>query len=188
MEDIVATTGVCKTWRKALKNSVAIQQALFLSPVDIVDIMSEDDCLSLSLENIPQDHYDSIGEFNIRYIDFWTCCTSVGNDGRMDDRFIPKSQKILLSHPSGIWRDMFVTQPPIKTFALYAGTLKFKSETSVKMGELYDFCDSLLPTHYKNGKVCIQIEPASFISIDQHYLLHGGRWEVRDGRVSRQTQ
>src|SRR4051812_23246071 len=56
LKDIVAATGVCQTWRKALKDNVAIQQPLFIAPGEVSDISPQVACLSMTLEDIPHDH------------------------------------------------------------------------------------------------------------------------------------
>jgi hypothetical protein len=186
-EDIVVATGVCKTWREVLKDNVAIQQALFLTPTEITDIVSETECLSMSLEDIPRDQYCIIAKFNSRFVDLWMRTKSADGTGSGVTRFIPQPQRTLLSHPSGLWRDMFVTQPPIKAFFLRTGNTEFKCfrcETGIKMGELYDAYESLFPP----GRIGTLVDAERFISVDEPYFFHNGRWEVRDGKVSRQTR
>jgi hypothetical protein len=141
MDDIVVATGVSKSWRKALKENVAIQQAMFLTPVDVRDIMSEVDCLSMNIEDIPRDQLILIEKIHSRFFDFWECSMSAGSRG-VSDSF----QRSFTKHSSGLWRDMFATQPPIRTFTVEIEWKKkeYNCETGVKMGELYDFCQSLL--------------------------------------------
>ena len=57
LESIVATTGVCKTWRAALKASAAIQQALFLAPTNISRITTTKADFPKRVEAIPGERY-----------------------------------------------------------------------------------------------------------------------------------
>lgn len=55
--DLVVATGVCRTWHR-LKDNVEIQQALFLVPMEVGDIMANTGlCLSMRLEDIHRDKY-----------------------------------------------------------------------------------------------------------------------------------
>jgi hypothetical protein len=51
VKDLVVATGVCRTWHK-LKDSLAIQQALFLAPAKIRDITCKKPCLSKRIEDL----------------------------------------------------------------------------------------------------------------------------------------
>jgi hypothetical protein len=185
-EDIFHATGVCQTWRKALKENTPIRQAMFLAPVDISDIMSETDCLTRSVEDIPRDQYIIVGEIHSYVPDKWSAKTL----------FDDKCTKPLSKRPFGVWADMFVTQPPCKTFNVSlrvadpydSQTLSFDftCETGVKMGELHDFCRSKFLSYDK--AVHTIVEPVRFIEASHSRDRIGGRWEVRNGKVCRQTQ
>lgn len=188
MIDIVVTTGVCKTWRKALKESVAIRQVMFLAPVDISDICSEMDCLSMEVEDIPRDQYTIVGELHSYVPERWNK-TIFGSE----------SWRSISKRPFDIWADMFVTQPPSKTFILTlrlqnddTGEISFKKldftcETGVKVGELHDFCRSEFRRMFDRA-VSSAVRPNGFVQ-EAHADNHqGGRWEVRDGKVCRQSQ
>jgi hypothetical protein len=190
-EDVVNATNVCQTWRKALKDNLAIRQAMFLSPVDISDILSEVDCLSMNVKDIPRDKYIVVGEVHSYVPTGWTPKTIFDAP-----EYGPMSKR-----PFGVWADMFVTQPPSKTFSVTLGLenhdlihpylpelkLDFTCETGVKMGELYDFCRSSYEAH---GRFQVDTDVAPESVTQEKYAKDriGGRWEVRDGKVCRQTQ
>ena len=163
-EDVVNATNVCQTWRKALKDNLAIRQAMFLSPVDIRDVLSEVDCLSMNVKDIPRDKYIVVGEVHSHVPTGWTPKTifDAPEYGPMPKRSF------------GVWADMFVTQPPSKTFSItpcpenhdymepWLRDLKldFTCETGVKMGELHDFCRSSYEAHGR--LVYTTVAPESF--------------------------
>jgi hypothetical protein len=182
-EDVVNAANVCQTWRRALMYNVAIRQAMFLSPVDISDILSEVDCLSMNVKDIARDKYTVIGKVNGYILDGFTPTTI----------FDTGAYKPMSKRPFGVWADMFVTQPPSKTFSV---TLRLQQqddlkldltcETGVKMGELHDFCRSSFGSHRR--AVSSTVAPEGFTQEKHAKDRNGGRWEVRDGKVCRQTQ
>jgi hypothetical protein len=174
-----------------LKENTPIRQAMFLAPVDISDIMSETDCLTRSVEDIPRDQYIIVGKIHSYFTD------KRGTRTLFDDSCV----RTLSKRPFGVWEHMFVTQPPIKTFKgsvrlasadrskpYHAQTLNFvfTCETGVKMGELHDFCRSKFLSSDK--ALSTSVAPESFIEDDDPYFPLGGRWEVRNGKVFRKTQ
>ena len=182
-EDVVTATNVCKTWRKALKESLAIRQVMFLAPVEISDIVSEVDCLSMNVKDIPCEKYSVVGKVHSSVPDGWTPMNI------FDTGFF----KPMCSRPFGVWADMFVTQPPSKTFSVtlrlanhHDLKLDFACETGVKMGELHDFCRSSFES--QGQAMGSTVAPESFTQEKYTKDRIGGRWEVRDGKVCRQTQ
>jgi hypothetical protein len=198
VKDLVVATGVCHTWHK-LKNSVAIQQALFLVPVEVVDIMSDADlCLSTRLEDIPRSQYSIVGKTHSHLVAF------TSEKPRFDWRIVVNNtlvgnfeSKSLSRHPLGCWRDMFTSQPPTTTIGIVlifdpryqreARREVFTRKTGVKMGELHVFFLSEL---YSNPwALKCRAEPKGFIDPKGRTDVNvGGRWEVRGGKVHRQTQ
>jgi hypothetical protein len=187
-KDIFNATGVCQTWRKALKDNVAIRQAMFLDPVGVTDITSEMDCLSMKVEDIPRDQFSVIGEIHSFVPHKWE------ERNLFDDRCSTQS---LSKRPFGVWADMFVTQPPVKTFNIILRLASpvehlpdidflFTCETGVKMGALHDFARSKFLSSDK--AVTTRVVPKNFIEGKLSRDRIGGRWEVRDGKVCRQTQ
>jgi hypothetical protein len=63
-EDIIAITGVCRTWRCALYGSLAIQRALFLAPEHIRQIATSTENFPERVEDIPRRDYADVGEVN----------------------------------------------------------------------------------------------------------------------------
>ena len=184
-KDVFAATAVCQTWRKALKDNLAIQQALFLALVEVRDILSEVDCLSMSLEDIPRNKYTIVGERHTHLPDTWTAGSPIYD---YELRQMP-----IFKRPFGVWADMFVTQPPIKTVtvsmrlpwvrlykALRDEQVDFECDTGVKLGGLHEFCRSLLQSNPKANRVSL-----SYRFEEKGYF---GRWEVRNGKVVRQTR
>jgi hypothetical protein len=201
LEDIVVATGVCQTWRKALKNNAAIQQALFLAPVEISDIrMTQSGAAAVYLptspEDIPRPDYMIIGKYHTRIKEH----SNIKAAQRSVTAFELLSSRPLSKHPNGSWREMFVSQPPIKSVTIntfapstelrsYTDAWKSKDfgcETGVKMGELHDFCQSALQSNPPVVDAFLVV--AGFITHDVVIMTSGGRWEVRNGKVCRQTR
>ena len=105
LKKIVNITGVCKTWRKAILDNLAIQQTLFLAPAAIRHITSEVNCLSMSLKHIPRYQYTVVAEFHSQAKKRWNC---------EEPNVIEPIFNTLNSglSPLGVWQNMFVTQPP----------------------------------------------------------------------------
>lgn len=177
-EDVVNATNVCKTWRKALKDDVAIRQVMFLAPVDISGIMSEVDCLSMNVKDLPRDKYTVVGKVHSFVPTRWTPMNIFGTG-----TFEPMSKR-----PCGVWAEMFVTQPPSKTFSVVLRLkdqddlkLDFACETGVKMGELHDFCRSSYGSHSRSSTPtsCFATLSSAFLwktsSPLPGFARHGGR-------------
>jgi hypothetical protein len=200
LKEIVIITGVCKTWRKALLDNVSIQQTLFLAPAAIHDIMSEVDCLSMSLEDIPRDQYTIVAEFHGQTKRRWNC--------KYPNVIQPifNTFKSGLS-PLGVWQNMFITQPPSKSVTIIISRngsrlrrgsartdhwpdvpqeLEFTRETGVRFGELHAFCQSEIRKHTNSIALNIKFVPKGVTA--SRDVVTGGRWEVRKGEVVRQTQ
>ena len=197
VKDIVVATGVCQTWHK-LKDNVAIQKAMFLSPVDISDIETDTDlCLSTRLEDIFRGQYSVVGKTHDALAAF-----SSGDKVFLSEKGVHYTtflqnfrSKPLFQHPLGCWRDMFTSQPPttVVSIALLpfgspcSKKEYFECNTGVKMGELADFCDIVLRLNgWSSG---CRAEPEGFVDLEDHQdLVRGGRWDVREGKIYRQTQ
>jgi len=111
LKKIVIITGVCKTWRKAILNNVAIQQTLFLAPAAIRDIKSGMECFFMRLEDIPRDQYTIVAEFHSQAKKRWNCEEPNGIEP------IFNTLQSGLS-PLGVWQNMFITQPPSKSVTI----------------------------------------------------------------------
>ena len=145
-KDIVSATGLCKFWRKALQSTQHIQETLFLEPVEIREVVCEihrlhdlehsieiDDCMVLCKTH-PYIH-DII-------------CDEVQVPRRIEHR---RGKLMKFQHPSGTWREMFLTQPPCKKATVHIGSthasnlIKCANSTGVKLGELHDRIQSIHP-------------------------------------------
>jgi hypothetical protein len=199
LKDLVVATGVCQTWRK-LKDNLAIQKAMFLSPVDISDIMANTDlCLSMRLEDVPRSQYSIVGEAHDALADFSSSdLQGVSDTGQYHQSLRQVFRaKSLFQHPLGCWREMFTSQPPTTSVSIvlspffdsrHKGKSKkvFQCDTSVKMGPLHEFCRDVLRSN-SWAESCYAV-PKGFVSLKDVPDLSGGRWDVRQGRIHRQTQ
>lgn len=188
----LSVTGVCKSWRSALKEDPNIQEALFLKPAEVREVW----CDNLSL-NDPEHSisiYDDcmiIGKLHPR-VEFILGDVSVGYEFRWHPTEFSK-----IEHPDGTWRDMFITQPPCQKVQVSFGGwfamkhLTFERGTGVTFGELYDFVHSNAPNHVAKGR-----DLAGFITICGYENEENmppeksfpGRCQVRAGEVCRPTE
>lgn len=203
VNDLIVAIGVCQTWRKALKESKSIQQALFLTPVDVRDITSEADChLSMSLDKIPRDQYTVVGEPRPFVRTLWFCKEPTGIEPTFDIHLQGRTKRRRTLTPGG-WRNMFATQPPSKSVkvAVIPSTImhghqlgrpvlsfrdkgfKLTCETGVRLGELHGFCQSELRKREIEFRIQISFDPERFI--ESRHLAAGGRWEVRNSKIFR---
>lgn len=146
LKDIVSATGLCKFWREALQNNRHIQEALFLEPAEIREVV----CKNHRLDDL---------ENPISIDDCMVLCKTHPNihDIICDEVQVPKrlvhgfGEFTNFEHPSGTWRDMFLTQPPCKKVtveietAYLFETVKCASSTGVKLGEVHDRILSVAP-------------------------------------------
>lgn len=175
LEDIVAATGICKSWRNAMAADLAVQQALFLKPVELSEVLVETRQL-LALgesETIDIDRCTVVGQLN-PFAE--KMCGSIKFRAAQSHKLaLPRydwrgcfQERLTVSgdlHPKGIWRDMFITQPPcirvhvkiyelrtqdIDGFYVYSGMQTVVDEVNeelnlvecsdgVKLGDLYDY-------------------------------------------------
>jgi hypothetical protein len=188
--DIVTTTGVCKTWRHALKTSLAIQQALFLAPTDVRRIKTVTEVsLFTRIEDIPHGVPAVVGEVNPFLARIGGPVLSSGP--------IAMSPRERFDHPLGLWRDMHITQPPTTQarVCLYSNAQKVgdpKSMRSVmtlplcdegiRMGQLYDFIEEKVKARPEE-QVPVRIVLPDFQQAHSPYPFFQRRWEVRNGEV-----
>jgi hypothetical protein len=116
LQDIIAATGVCKTWHFALKASrttLAVKQALFLLPTSIRQITTTTKDIPKRVEDIPRKPhgvYAVVGEVNPFFARMCNPLFSVNAD--YVSQFQTMSQRRNFEHPAGHWREMLITQPP----------------------------------------------------------------------------
>jgi len=122
LKDIVAATGICKAWRNAMAADPSVQQALFLKPVEISEVLVEDRIL-LALdksEAINIDRTTVVGQLNP--LAKKLCGSIKFRSAQSRGLPLPHNRWRGCStepwstfghkHPGGTWRDMFITQPP----------------------------------------------------------------------------
>jgi len=122
LEDVVAATGICRAWRDAIAADTTLQQAMFLKPVELSEVLVETRQL-LALgesETINIDKCTVVGRLN-PFAE--KLCGSIKFRAAQShalplprQRWRGSDEKPLEVfgdlHPKGIGRDMFVTQPP----------------------------------------------------------------------------
>lgn len=145
-KDIISATGICKFWREALQSNQHIQEALFLEPAEIREVI----CQNHRLNDL--EHSISIDSCMVLckthpYLDEIIC-----DEVQVPKRWShPLGELIKFEHPSGTWRKMFITQPPCKKVTVEIETprnyklAKCARSTGVKFGELYDLIHSIHP-------------------------------------------
>lgn len=211
--EIVIATGVCQTWRKTLKANLTIQRAIYLAPVHTREIVTTKNCLSERIGEIDRDEYAVVTEpnpFIKRVCDQMDSCTKLHSSERSAYQEYQPQPKF--KHPNGTWRDMFISQPPINLVNIEvflssnfytapdrtlffcarfaARQLTLKHDQGITMGKLHDFIQSTaLPGLRKPVFVRLSVPQEHFlersITVTDRYQF----WcEVRDGKVSRQTQ
>lgn len=138
---IVVNTGVCRTWREALKSRPAVQQAMFLTPAPVRQAVRDPLTLNTCIK-IGKAHPSLARVFgNFRLL--WPC----------DTKSLPDyGPTVPAKFPNDNWRDMFLTQPPYRYVFGSVGRgvcdyrhAEFEREEGVRMGEFYDFLKSILP-------------------------------------------
>ena len=199
LEDIVVTTGVCRTWHNALKGNKSIQRALFLVPAGIQEITTTTKCLSMRVEDIPRGQYAIVAEpnpYTARICGRSHTSTRFGWTG-MYEREDPPLQEF--NHPDGTWQNMFVTQPPVKTldvefsfepYPYHTDSFRFNCDEGITFGNLHRFIESTMPPFYQ--KSVIITNPTShgfFLGRSLSVACRYNRWwEVRNGKVHRKIQ
>jgi hypothetical protein len=227
MGDIVVATGVCRIWRNALMSNLIIQQALYLTPVNTREIVTTKDYFSESIEDINRDECAVVTEPHpfIKRV-----CDQMYSFARLDSYKKSASQEYRpqpkFKHPNGIWREMFIAQPPINivdiemfpSFIFYTefdgtphtrsnfytgpdGTRFFcssfmarkstlRDDQGITIGKLNDFIQSrALPGLQKPVFIRLSVPQEHFLERSITETSRYKFWcEVRDGKVSRQTQ
>jgi hypothetical protein len=212
MEDIVIATGVCTTWRNALSANLIIQQALYLAPVETREIVTTTDYLSERIKDIDRDEYAVVAEPNPFVKRVCDQMYSFALDRRTQSVYQEYQPQPKFQHPNGVWRDMFIAQPPINVVDIEVfprwnffngtdGSLIFYPDfmarkfthvdnQGIKMGKLHDFIQS-------TAVAGLQKPVFVRLSVPQEHFLERSitgtsRYRfwcvVRDGKVSRQTQ
>jgi hypothetical protein len=110
--DIVAATRVCRIWRDTLVADPNIQETLFLRPTEIREVIPIDH-VELPDAPVPIEDCSIIGNLNPWLFKICGPVRTAGLYPGGDDDIRPGSTRPELSC-DGLWRQMFVTQPPCK--------------------------------------------------------------------------
>lgn len=146
LKDIVSGTGLCKFWREALQSNQHIQEVLFLKPVEIREVVCEIHRLHDLEHSIAMDDCMVLCKTHPYIHDI--ICDEVQVPRRIEHG---RGKFMKFQHPSGTWREMFLTQPPCKKVTVHIGTthafnlIKCANSTDVKLGELHDRIQSIHP-------------------------------------------
>lgn len=146
LADIVTTTGVCHFWRNAIATGPQVQRALFLKPEKVQRVLVYiDEFEQISVQHkagdaIPKEFCHTIGDMHpfLQKI-----CGVVNGDYReVED----ESSVLDFGHPNGLWRDMFISQPPCKVIkflvkaewedAVVETEYRYTKKNGVSLGQL----------------------------------------------------
>ena len=132
--DVLSATRTCKVWRDALKDDQHIQQALFLKPMAITEVLCDNYRIKDLEQPISIDDCMIIGKLH-PHLNLISGRVLVGNERCIYGRSYPKTD-----HPEGVWREMFITQPPCKkvNVGIRLGK-RLECSTGVTFGDLCDF-------------------------------------------------
>lgn len=182
---------------------MAIQQALFLAPTRIHQILTHDKDFHNKdfpkrVEDIPCYRYVVVGEVNPFLARI--CGPVLSNDDdRLDivDELATISPRESFEYPAGPWREWFITKPPTfnARISLYPKEetekfverqekmLFFRCNEGIRLGQLYDYIDETVKGFRVRGKqVAFRIVLPDFHP--QHLRKRRNwAWEVRKGLV-----
>jgi hypothetical protein len=205
LEDIAAATGVCKTWRYALKASLAIQQALFLAPTEIRRITTSTEVSLLKLvKDFDIESYAVVGEVNPFLA---RICDPMLSKGDFVSQLQAMSPRRNFEHPAGLWREMFITQPPTShvrvslcpnPMILFSDSRPWmhvlpereradslRCDEGVRMGQLYDLIESKAQA-FQEEQFAVRVYMSRFHSEPYQWAFHGWDWEVCNGMIVRE--
>lgn len=186
LPDILAASRICKFVRDALKDDPSIKKALFLKPAQVREVLVSN--FILEWNDLTLDDSSVIGKVNPfvkGIVGRVQLETQRGNDHPLVTR----------KHPNGVWREMFITQPPCKKVFVTIHehgsdkevSVRLSSETTVNFGDLYDFL------HLGTFNDIFDDTPKceTFVTIPNYvdqedlwgYEGHSTRCEFRDGRI-----
>lgn len=141
LPDVLAASRICRFWRGALKDDPNVKEALFLKPVQVSEVLISDFILEWNDSTL--DDCSVIGKLNPLV---------EGIVGRVWAEVQHRHERhfMKLKYPDGLWREMFITQPPCKKVVVTIqeqGTWKevivqLERDTGIQLGELHDFIHS----------------------------------------------
>jgi hypothetical protein len=143
--DMVSVTGVCKSWRSTLKEDQHIQQALFLKPMEVRDVL----CDNILLNDLERPMLIEDGQVVSQLHPYLPRICGDFEPTREGLWCLEVSKK---SHyPDVTWRAMFITQPPCKLVTVKHHTIHgterftYERDTGVTLGELHDYIHAKRP-------------------------------------------
>lgn len=189
LKDMLTAAAVCRDWRGALAADPTIQQALFLKPRKICEVIANNHHI-LNLERqIPIQECTIIGELNP-----WVS----GICGPINLRYSTyPSVNLHFLHRGGLWREMFVSQPPCKaiavsihSFALRGHTqdVELQQEAGIRMGELFDFVHEQMRYYPECRGSVSHVKKFSTEEYARDAPYATTRCEVRNGEVCRPAE
>jgi hypothetical protein len=162
-KDIISATRTCKLWRDALKDDQHMQEALFLKPTEIREVICDNHLLNDLEQPVAISDCLIIGEPHPR---IGSICGEIGGEGViMCPRPFPD-----FGHPDGNWRNMLIVQPPCTTVTLNTKRFgqfekcEYQRGSGVTLGGLHDFIQLRVP---KN-----KFYPDVWVTIPG-YVFHG---------------
>jgi hypothetical protein len=184
-KEIVSATGTCKFWRSALEGDQNVQEALFLKPTDIREVICDNHLLNNLDRPIAIGDCTIIGKvhpfvYNVRKL-------RPGEGRRRSARSFPKLEQL-----SGGWREMFATQPPCRTAIVTIQKefrpeqFMFERDTGVTIGDLKDLIDSKLPDDDETAEGRVSI--IRYVDQDSlMYMRFASKCKVSAGEIFRPT-
>ncbi|GAB7323513.1 hypothetical protein MBLNU13_g07029t2 [Cladosporium sp. NU13] len=182
LEDIAAATGICRSWHKVIAADTTLQQAMFLKPVELSHVLvGSRKILALGeSETISIDKCNVVGRLN----PFAKKVVGVG----------PLKEPPALFgglHLNGIWRDMFITQPPCIRVHMEIYQLRLEVDEGfdlewgdgVKLGNLYDY----IYYNLFEGTLSVRTTVRKYVTETTNLpdrtpcIVRNGSWENRDG-------
>lgn len=188
--DIVSVTAVCKTWRGALKEDPHVQEALFLKPMEVREVLCDNHLLNDLERPISLDDCTVICKLH-PFADKILGKVLVGKGSRFPSQPFPN-----IEHPDGTWREMFITQPPSTKLRVCDGRAMFNYDfpfvevprtTGVTFGEIYDFLKPKQPHLAQAFTVTIAVRGYADEDNMPRDRPFTSRCKVRDGEVCRPT-
>jgi len=183
IQDVVSATGTCKFWREALKNNRRIQEALFLKPKEVSQVICENELINDLEHSIEISDCLVIGTFHPCFRSFFWDISQTRNGLRSSG---------VLSQLIRPGREVFISQPPCKIVTVKANPkhpcerAKIVRATGVTFGDLYDWFRAEFPDD--NDLVIAWITvPDHADESNMPCERFTSRCEVRAGEVCRPT-
>jgi len=184
IRDVVSATGICKFWREALKNNRRIQEALFLKPKEVSQVICENELINDLEHSIEISDCLVIGTFHPCFLNFFSGIPRTINGLRSSG---------VLSQLIRPGREVFISQPPCKTVTVTRSSRRprscaeapIKRATGVTFGDLYDWFRAGFPDDEQ--PVIAWITVPGYTKSNVPCERFTSRCEVRAGEICRPT-